>query len=64
MNRTTKMAMAMYDKYCEEVGGKAFNGDLLPKAVTFFADHTKQKQVQAWIQAAKTAAQFLVDDII
>lgn len=49
----------MYDAYCEKVGGKAFNGDPLPKSEEFFADKTKEKQVNAWISAADVALELL-----
>jgi len=49
------LAKIMYDKYCEEVGGKAFNGDPLPGSEEFFADQNKTKQANAWIATAKTA---------
>ena len=48
----TDLAKLMYDGYCEAVGGKAFNGDPLPKSNEFFEDETKQKQANAWIKAA------------
>lgn len=49
------LAKIMYHKYCEEVGGKAFNGDPLPKSDVFFADPAKQKQANAWIATAKAS---------
>lgn len=45
----------MYDRYCEAVGGKAFNGDALPKADEFFTDPTKEKQANAWREVAQVA---------
>jgi hypothetical protein len=56
------LASKMYDAYCEEVGGKAFNGDPLPKAIEFFADPTKTKQSNAWLIAADTALELLTQD--
>lgn len=47
------LAHRMYDLYCKEVGGKAFNGDPLPSAKEFFADETKTKQSSAWLAVAK-----------
>lgn len=52
------LAMAMYDTYCESVGGKAFNGDPLPNSSEFFNDPTKQKQAKGWLDAAKAAAEY------
>lgn len=49
------LAKILYDKYCEAVGGKAFNGDDLPKSEEFFADETKEKQVNAWRKVADAA---------
>lgn len=52
---TEKLAKILYDKYCEAVGGKAFNGDDLPKSEEFFSDESKQKQVNAWRLVAEIA---------
>ena len=54
-----EVARAMYDSYCEAVGGKAFNGDTLPKSEKFFTDTTKEKQANAWRVAAQTAWKYL-----
>jgi hypothetical protein len=51
-------AEIMYDVYCDAVGGKAFNGDLLPGSNEFFADPNKQKQANAWIAAARASMKF------
>ncbi len=48
-------AKLLYETYCREVGGKAFNGDPLPDWETFRSDPTKQKQSDAWMAVAKTA---------
>jgi hypothetical protein len=45
------LAKKIYDAYCEAVGGKAFNGNPLPKSNEFFNDPTKQKQAEAWRKA-------------
>lgn len=50
-----KLAESLYQTYCHAVGGKAFNGDPLPDWNTFRADPAKQKQSDAWVEAAKTA---------
>lgn len=47
------LANRMYTRYCEAVGGKAFNGDPLPTWDEFAADETKQKQVNSWREVAK-----------
>lgn len=49
------LAHTLYDHYCQAVGGKAFNGDPLPKAAEFFADESKEKQANAWRETAKKA---------
>lgn len=51
-----QLASKLYTKYCEAVGGKAFNGDPLPDWDTFRADLTKIKQSSAWIEVAVEAA--------
>lgn len=53
------LAKKMYDKYCESVGGVAFNGDKLPDSAEFFMDGTKQKQANAWRDAAQVAIDLL-----
>lgn len=55
------LAKKMYDKYCESVGGKAFNGDNLPSSEEFFSDDTKQKQANAWRDAAQVAIDIFVN---
>ncbi len=39
---------ALYEKYCEAVGGFAFNGDRLPTWSQFAVDPSKVKQADAW----------------
>jgi len=58
MSKKEELAYKMYDNYCEVVGGKAFNGDPLPKSDEFFNDPNKTKQSNAWIVAAQTAIDF------
>lgn len=53
------LAKKMYDDYCEAGGGKAFNGDNLPKSDEFFSDKTKTKQANAWRKAAETAFNYI-----
>lgn len=53
------LARKIYDNYCDAVGGKAFNGDDLPKSDEFFTDENKQKQANAWRVCADTAIAFL-----
>lgn len=52
------LAGKLYERYCQEVGGKAFNGDPLPDWQTFSNDATKQKQVNAWLSVAEEAYKF------
>lgn len=54
------LAKKIYTTYCEAVGGKAYNGDPLPDAETFFNDPTKEKQANAWRLAAKEPEEILL----
>lgn len=54
-----KLAHELYDVYCEAVGGKAFNGDNLPKSEIFFEDGSKEKQANAWRKTAYYAINFI-----
>lgn len=49
------IAGILYAAYCESVGGKAFNGDPLPKWEAFRADQSKRKQSDAWLDVAHKA---------
>lgn len=49
------VARELYELYCDEVGGKAFNGDKLPNWDSFRADPNKAKQSDAWIAVARRA---------
>lgn len=49
----------MYTSYCSAVGGKAFNGDLLPDWETFRNDPKKKVQSDAWVVAAVVAINLL-----
>ena len=55
-----KLAMALYDEYCEKVGGKAYDGRPLPTAKEFFEDDTKIKQARAWMAAASKALELIL----
>ncbi len=57
-----KLAHAMYDAYCVEVGGKAWDGRPLPTAKEFFADETKQKQAMGWFAAASKAIEMILGE--
>lgn len=54
------LAGYLYAKYCDAVGGKAWNGDNLPMWAEFRADPTKQKQSDAWVATAQRAIELLV----
>lgn len=43
----------LYEIYCREVGGVAFNGDPLPPWSEFGVDPNKQKQANAWRAVAE-----------
>lgn len=59
MDKKEQVARTMYDAYCDAVGGKAFNGDNLPKSDEFFEDESKQKQANAWRVAAQVAIEII-----
>jgi len=63
LSKKEQLAYAMYDDYCEAVGGKAFNGDSLPKSDEFFNDPSKTKQSNAWLVAADTAVRIIFADL-
>ena len=46
----------LYKHYCQQVGGKAFNGDPLPDWAAFTKHPDKQVQVNAWYATAQLAA--------
>lgn len=54
MNSTETLAGALYESYCNAVGGTAFNGDPLPLWAEFYTDPKKAKQVAGWIAVART----------
>lgn len=54
-----ELTKILYETYCEQVGGVAFNGDKLPTWEQFSADPTKQKQVNAWHAVAFKAEALL-----
>ena len=60
MYDTEKLAEMLYEEYCKQVGGKAFNGDPLPSWRTFRYDASKLKQSNAWMCVAETAIAALV----
>lgn len=49
------LAAHLYETYCVEVGGKAFNGDPLPEWEAFRADPKKKLQSDAWVKTAERA---------
>lgn len=56
---TEKIARAMYDAYCSAVGGKAWNGQPLPKSDEFFIDPNKKTQADGWRASARVAKETL-----
>lgn len=54
------LANDLYIAYCKAVGGKAFNGDVLPSWQEFRNDESKKKQSDAWIKVAETAKDLLI----
>ena len=57
MSEIETIAGVLYTQYCDAVGGKAFNGDPLPKWSEFRADPSKQKQSDAWVVVGRVAAE-------
>jgi len=57
------LAKRLYDKYCDAVGGVAFNGDPLPKSDEFFDDESKKKQSNAWLACSKETYDILLEAI-
>jgi hypothetical protein len=55
MQNTEALAVILYEEHRKAVGGKAFNGDLLPTWAVFKADPLKQKQSDAWMAVAVKA---------
>lgn len=53
------LAGLLYNAYCADVGGKAFNGDPLPEWNLFRGDPSKLKQSKAWVVAASIAIETL-----
>jgi len=51
----TELAGVLYEGYCKDVGGAAFNGDDLPTWAEFYGDASKDKQSSAWVGVAVTA---------
>ena len=55
-------AGAAYTAYCESVGGKAFNGDLLPTWEFMCKDPSKTKLVEAWCRAADATIDHFIEN--
>lgn len=50
-----EIAGQLYESYCHLVGGKAFNGDLLPSWEEFSTDTSKELQANGWRGVASKA---------
>jgi hypothetical protein len=57
------IAAQLYAKYCDAVGGKAFNGDNLPMWAEFRADPAKEVQSDAWVAVAQRAIEIFGLDL-
>jgi hypothetical protein len=55
IERLGPLADKLYTAYCTAVGGKAFNGDPLPKWAEFSADPNKRMQYEGWLVVANDA---------
>jgi hypothetical protein len=53
------LACLLYETYCRAVGGKAFNGDPLPRWIVFAADPAKRVQADGWRKVAEKASHVL-----
>jgi hypothetical protein len=52
-----KFAGRLYERYCQAVGGKAYDGKPLPSWKEFRGDEVKRTQIDAWIEVAEAAFQ-------
>lgn len=50
------LAELLYERYCEEVGGRAYDGMPLPNWKQFRSDPNKRVQSEAWVRVASMAA--------
>jgi hypothetical protein len=55
------VAELMWKAYCRAVGGKAFNGEILPTWQMMVNDPSKKLQVEGWLSAADAAIEDLQD---
>lgn len=53
MESVEQLAGRLYEAYCRAVGGRGFNGDLLPSWEHFLADSTKERQSEGWLAVAR-----------
>lgn len=53
------IAGQLYDVYCKEVGGKAYDGKSLPSWQDFRNDPSKRTQSDAWVKVAIAAKSYL-----
>jgi hypothetical protein len=56
-----EFAGMLYESYCQQVGGVAWNGDNLPLWKEFRSDPTKYKQSDAWVVVARNACAYSVN---
>lgn len=55
-----ELADALYTRYCEAVGGKAFDERPLPTWQEFSTNPHRKKQADAWVEVAKEALRQIV----
>ena len=53
------VAGVLYEKFCQTVGFKSFDGNKLPTWEELQADETKSAQENAWIAVAEAAIRLL-----
>jgi len=51
----------LYERYCQAVGGKAYDGKPLPLWKEFRGDESKRVQSDAWVRVAESAYDRMVD---
>jgi hypothetical protein len=59
-----ELAKAMYTKYSDSVGGKSWDGNLLPSWEEFSSDVNKQLQANAWRNASHEALHYVFTKFI
>ena len=59
-----EFAAILYTEYIYAVGGVTFNGDPLPSWEEFRSDTSKNKQSDAWVEAAKSGLSHISNELL